>query len=157
MNIFLTAFNINSLLERVYSQKNIDKTYCFFVGILKVTEEKSRILIRSRIRIRNTGKRETVLFFSLSETFLMFDQLKYCSSMKIIFCWEMPCFKMFLLMHKYTFSYKFPVLRIRIRDPVPFWPLDPGSGRGFFRIPDLGSPIPDPKPIYLRAKWKFFG
>ncbi len=23
-----------------------------------------------------------------------------------------------------------PVLRIRIRDPVPFWPLDPGSGRG---------------------------
>ncbi len=27
----------------------------------------------------------------------------------------------------------------RIRDPVPFWPLDPGSGMGFFRIPDLGS------------------
>ncbi len=26
-----------------------------------------------------------------------------------------------------------------IRDPVPFWPLDPGSGIGFFRIPDLGS------------------
>jgi hypothetical protein len=22
---------------------------------------------------------------------------------------------------------------------VPFWPLDPGSGIGFFRIPDLGS------------------
>ncbi len=37
-----------------------------------------------------------------------------------------------------------PVLRIRIRDPVPFWPLDPGSGIGFFRIPD-------PKPIFLRA------
>ncbi len=36
------------------------------------------------------------------------------------------------------------VLRIRIRDPVPFWPLDPGSGIGFFRIPD-------PKPILLRA------
>ncbi len=31
------------------------------------------------------------------------------------------------------------VLRIRIRDPVPFWPLDPGSGIGFFQIPDLGS------------------
>ncbi len=31
------------------------------------------------------------------------------------------------------------VLRIRIRDPVPFWPLDPGSGIGFFWIPDLGS------------------
>ncbi len=29
------------------------------------------------------------------------------------------------------------MLRIRIRDPVPFWPLDPGSGIGFFRIPDL--------------------
>jgi hypothetical protein len=38
----------------------------------------------------------------------------------------------------------FPVLRIRIRDPVPFWPLDPGSGIGFFRIPDLGSRIPNP-------------
>jgi hypothetical protein len=36
------------------------------------------------------------------------------------------------------------VLRIRIRDPVPFLPLDPGSGIGFFRIPD-------PKPIYLSA------
>ncbi len=34
--------------------------------------------------------------------------------------------------------------RIRIRDPVPFWPLDPGSGIGFFRIPDLGSRIPNP-------------
>jgi hypothetical protein len=36
------------------------------------------------------------------------------------------------------------VLRIRIRDPVPFWPLDPGPGIGFFRIPDLGSRIPNP-------------
>ena len=36
------------------------------------------------------------------------------------------------------------VLRIRIRDPVPFWPLDPGSGISFFRIPD-------PKSIFLRA------
>jgi hypothetical protein len=31
-----------------------------------------------------------------------------------------------------------------IRDPVPFWPLDPGSGIGFFRIQDLGSRIPNP-------------
>ncbi len=49
------------------------------------------------------------------------------------------------------------VLRIWIRDPVPFWPLDQGSGIGFFRIPDLGSRIPDPKPIFLRASiilWK---
>ncbi len=42
------------------------------------------------------------------------------------------------------------VLRIRIQDPVPFWPLDPGSGIGFSRIPY-------PKPICLRAQWKFFG
>jgi hypothetical protein len=28
---------------------------------------------------------------------------------------------------------------------------DPGSGIGFFRIPDLGSQIPDPKTIFLRA------
>ncbi len=33
------------------------------------------------------------------------------------------------------------VLRIRIRDPGSgaFWPLDPGSGIGFFRISDPGS------------------
>ncbi len=54
------------------------------------------------------------------------------------------------------------VLRIRIREPEPFWPLDPGSGIGFFRIPepfwplDPGSGIgffriPDPKPIFFRA------
>jgi hypothetical protein len=36
------------------------------------------------------------------------------------------------------------VLRIRIRDPVPFRPLDPGSGIGLFRIPD-------PKLIFLKA------
>ncbi len=40
---------------------------------------------------------------------------------------------------KKGFSYFFSVLRIRIRDPVAFWPLDPRSGMGFFRIPDLGS------------------
>ncbi len=37
-----------------------------------------------------------------------------------------------------------PVLRIRIRDPVPFRPLDPGSGIGFSRISDPGSRIPNP-------------
>jgi hypothetical protein len=31
------------------------------------------------------------------------------------------------------------------------WIRDPGSGIGLFRIPDLGSRIPNPKPIYLRA------
>jgi hypothetical protein len=42
-----------------------------------------------------------------------------------------------------------PVLRIRIRDPVPFWPLNPGSGIGFFRILD-------PNPIFLRTYWQFW-
>ncbi len=43
------------------------------------------------------------------------------------------------------------VLRIRIRDPGSgaFWPRDPGSGIGFFRIPD-------PKTILLRVFWQFF-
>jgi hypothetical protein len=44
------------------------------------------------------------------------------------------------------------VLRIRIRDPVPFYPKDPGSGMTFF--PDPGSRIPDPyhvpNSIYLQ-------
>jgi hypothetical protein len=40
-----------------------------------------------------------------------------------------------------------------IRDWVLFdpWIRDPGSGIGFFRIPDPGSRIPDPKTIFLRA------
>ncbi len=33
---------------------------------------------------------------------------------------------------------------LRIRDRVPFWPLDPGSRMGFSRIPDLRSRIPRP-------------
>jgi hypothetical protein len=50
------------------------------------------------------------------------------------------------------------VLRIRIRDPrseirdpVLFYPLDPGSGSGmnFLRIPDLGSRIPDPRGMFF--------
>ncbi len=36
------------------------------------------------------------------------------------------------------------VFRTRIRDQVPFWLLDPGSGIGLFRVPDLGSWIPNP-------------
>ncbi len=36
------------------------------------------------------------------------------------------------------------VLRIRIRDPVPFWPLDPGSGMG--RKSASGSGIRDEQP-----------
>jgi hypothetical protein len=43
-------------------------------------------------------------------------------------------------------AFQRPVLRIRNRDPVPFLPLDPdpGSGIGFFWIPD-------PNPIFFRA------
>ncbi len=49
-----------------------------------------------------------------------------------------------------------------IRDPVPFWPLDPGSGIGFFRIPDLGSRIPDlgsriPNPYFWQLRENFLG
>jgi hypothetical protein len=50
-------------------------------------------------------------------------------------------------------GYAYPVLRIRIRDPVLFYPLDPGSGSGmnFFRIPDLGSdPFFDEIFLYLQ-------
>ncbi len=48
-----------------------------------------------------------------------------------------------------------PVLRIRIRDSVPFLPLDPGSGIGFSRsrIPDLVSWIPNP---YFWELWDIF-
>ncbi len=46
---------------------------------------------------------------------------------------------------------------LRIRDPVPFWPLNPGSGIGFFRIPDLGLRIPDPKPIFWELRVSFLG
>jgi hypothetical protein len=48
------------------------------------------------------------------------------------------------------------VLRIRIRDPVPFLPLDPGFGIRNRFFPDPGSRIPDPKPIFLRAYEQFF-
>ncbi len=40
----------------------------------------------------------------------------------------------------------YPVLRIRIRDPVIFLPLDPGSGIGFFRISDPRSQTRDKHP-----------
>jgi hypothetical protein len=45
------------------------------------------------------------------------------------------------------------VLRIRIRDPVPFCTLDPGSGIGFFRIRDPGSRIPN---TYFESIVKMF-
>ncbi len=44
--------------------------------------------------------------------------------------------------------------KLKAWDTVPFWPLDPGSGKGFFRIPDLGSWIPTP--YFLRTYWQFW-
>jgi hypothetical protein len=46
------------------------------------------------------------------------------------------------LIFKITYNLRilqlYAVLRIRFRDPMPFWPLDPdpGSGKGLFRIPN---------------------
>jgi hypothetical protein len=66
-----------------------------------------------------------------------------------------------------------PVLRIRIRDPVPFWPLDPGSGMS--KKSGSGSGIRDEQPgscllklrnqfwvkilkfFYVDPGWKKFG
>ncbi len=52
---------------------------------------------------------------------------------------------LFYTRHIFNFPSSHPVLRIRIRYPVPFWPLDPGSGVFFSgsRITDLGSRIPN--------------
>jgi hypothetical protein len=40
--------------------------------------------------------------------------------------------------------YWYPVLRIRIRDPVLFYPPDPGSGSGMEQWSDPGSGIKNP-------------
>jgi hypothetical protein len=46
-----------------------------------------------------------------------------------------------------------PVLRIRIRDPVPFRPLDPGFGMGKkFRIRDE-----EPRSFFRELRNHFFG
>ena len=37
-------------------------------------------------------------------------------------------------------AYTYYIAVFRIRDPVPFWPLDPESGISFFRIPDPNFP-----------------
>ncbi len=50
------------------------------------------------------------------------------------------------------------MLRIRIRDPMPLWTLDPGIRNRFLsdpRIPDLGSRIPNP--YFWEASDKFLG
>jgi hypothetical protein len=57
----------------------------------------------------------------------------------------------------------FPVLRIRIRDPVPFWPRDPGwvknpdrgSGSGI-KIPDHISDSESLETIFWVKILKFF-
>ncbi len=49
------------------------------------------------------------------------------------------------------------VLRIRIRDPVPFWPRDPGSGMG--NKSGSGSGIRDeqPRSYFLELRNHFLG
>ena len=56
--------------------------------------------------------------------------------------------------------YFYTVLRIRDPGLGAFWPLDPGSGIGFFRIPNPGSRIPDPgsqNHIFKSLVTKFWG
>ncbi len=45
--------------------------------------------------------------------------------------------------------------RGQYRNPVPFWPLQPGSGTGFLRIPELGSRILNP--YFLEISDNFLG
>ncbi len=47
------------------------------------------------------------------------------------------------------------VLRIRIRDPVPFWPLDPGSGMG--KKSGSGSGMNNPDQVSESLKIIFWG
>jgi hypothetical protein len=64
------------------------------------------------------------------------------------------------------FSVRYPAV-LRIRDPVPFWPLDPGSRIVFLRISDLGSRIPDiwsrisdpgsKNPYFWKPSYSFLG
>jgi hypothetical protein len=52
-----------------------------------------------------------------------------------------------------------PVLRIRIRDPVPFYPKDPGSGMIFFsgsRI-RISDPYHVPNSRFYLQKWRKTG
>ncbi len=60
----------------------------------------------------------------------------------------------------FTFSltgqhFKISVLRIRIRDWVPFWHLDPGSGMGESQHQDLGSGMNNPS-YFLELRNHFF-
>jgi hypothetical protein len=50
-----------------------------------------------------------------------------------------------------------PVLRIRIRDPVPFLPLDPGSGMGRKSASGSGIRYEQPGSYFLELRNHFFG
>jgi hypothetical protein len=54
-----------------------------------------------------------------------------------------------------THSLKITVLRIR--DPVPFWPLDPGSGMGRGQHPDPGSGMNNLDHIFESLETIFLG
>ncbi len=125
--------------ERKKPSWQIKKLYvAFFVIFVSKTEKKRSTQRKNGGRkklVSITGNRSifhkyhtgNFLIYSFAETvFSIFFRMNPELRMRI---WE-PAF--------------FAVLRIRIRDPMSFWPLDPGSGIGFFRIPD-------PKPIFLRA------
>ncbi len=125
----------------MYLQKVIRKKLIFcFVGALKITDEKSRIRY-SEVR----GRSGTLVLqsgFGCGTPPIMMQ-------LGIMFRIASPRSR------KKTVGYRmyWAALRIRIRDRVLFdpWFRDPGSGIGFFRIPDLGSRIPYPKTIFLRA------
>ncbi len=55
----------------------------------------------------------------------------------------------FLLLNFIKTCHGVPVLRIQ--DPVPFWPLEPGSGIGLPQIADLRSGIPNLRLIFWVA------
>jgi hypothetical protein len=104
------------------------KSFRFFririqIRIRNMDPAKSFGFFRIRIWIRNTDERGSSLRFTTG-TLCGFD---FGSSKKFWILSDSDSDKAVL----------------RIRDPVPFYPKDPGSGSGMiiFRIPDLGSRI----------------
>jgi hypothetical protein len=72
---------------------------------------------------------------------LIFGNIFFCKNVR----WQL----------KINFLFRWPVLRIR--DPGSGAFLTPGSGIRNRFFPDPGSRIPDPKCIFFKAYWQFFG
>ena len=69
--------------------------------------------------------------------------------------WKLPTSK---ATHRYSGTVQlYPSIKavLRIRDPVPIWPLDQGSGLGFLRIPDLGTRSRIPNPYFWELSDNF--